>query len=65
MKFKPYTNRPFEVMGVTRHPRNQDKLTRRACISPYILPGFDRSMRIKWAGLDIDSYRIGSYVHVE
>ena len=34
MKFKPYTNKAFEVIGVTRHPRNQDKLTRRACISP-------------------------------
>ena len=34
MKFKPYTNRAFEIIGETRHPRNQDKLTRRACISP-------------------------------
>ena len=34
MKFTPYTNMTFEVIGVTRHPRNRDKLTRRACISP-------------------------------
>ena len=31
----------------------------------YILPEFDRSVWLKKAGLDVDSYMIGSYVHVE
>ena len=62
MKFKPYTNWTFEVIAVTRHPRNQDKLTRMAC---YILPKFDRSLRLHFAGLIVDIGRDRSYLYVE
>ena len=46
MKFKPYTNRTFEVIGVTRHPRNQDIEPQRLYFT-YILPDFDSSMWLK------------------
>ena len=65
MKFKPYTNWTFEVIAVTRHPRNQDKLTRMACISPIFYLKFDRSLRLNFAGLIVDIGRDRSYQYVE
>ena len=57
MKFKPYTNWTFEVLTVTRHPRNQDKLTGMACISPIF--------HLNLTGLDVDICRDRSYLYVE
>ena len=66
MKFTPYTNSTFEVIGVTRHPRNQDKLNRRACISPIFyltLTGHCGETLQVWSLMYIGN--IHSYVYVE
>ena len=70
MKFKHYTNMTFEVIGVTRHPRNQDKLTHSnfwplEVFHLYSSWFWQVNVTINEAGIDVDSYRIGSYVHVE
>ena len=61
MKFKPYTNRAFEVVGVTPAPPKSRQIDPQGLYFTYILPDFDRSMWLKY----VDSYRMGSYVHVE
>ena len=59
MMFKPYTNRTNYRHGTDPKARQID------LYFTYFLPDFDRSMWLKSAGLDVDSYRIGSYVHVD
>ena len=66
MKFKPYTNSTFEVIGVTRHPRNQDKLNRQGLYFTYILPNLTghcgETLQV-WSLMFIGN--IHSYVYVE
>ena len=66
MKFKPYTNWTFEVLTVTRHPRTKSRqIDRHGLYFTYILPKFDRSLRLNFAGLDVDICRDRSYLYVE
>ena len=47
MKFKPDTNRTFEVIDVTPAPPKSRQIDPQGLYFNYILPAFDRSMWLK------------------
>ena len=65
MKCKPYTNWTFEVIAVTPAPLKSRQIDRQGLYFSYILPKFDRSLRLHFADLDVDICRDRSYLYVE